>query len=256
MDGLLQNIELFSLFFGRISAFVFLLPVLGNRTVPLQVKVGLSIFLSIFLVSVNTGVNAVLPTDLLPFILLVVKEVVVGLVLGFTTKFLFAGVQLAGETVGRQMGFGLARVMDPGFNDQTSVVSEFQIIVVFLIYLTINGHHFLLQGLMESYEKLPVAAVVISGNGLGEHMMRLASGMFLAGVKIGAPVIVALLLTNVALGLIARTVPQMNIFIVGLPLRILVGLLAMSVTISLFMNIFRHLWLNFQIDFVELIRIF
>lgn len=86
--------------------------------------------------------------------------------------------------------------------------------------------------------------------------MRMASGMFMAGVKIGAPVIVALLLTNVALGLIARTVPQMNIFIVGLPLRILVGVLALSVTISLFMNIFRQLWLHFQVDFVGLIELF
>jgi flagellar biosynthetic protein FliR len=96
----------------------------------------------------------------------------------------------------------------------------------------------------------------MAGNGIAEHVMRMASGMFMTGIKIGAPVIVALLLTNVALGLIARTVPQMNIFIVGLPLRILVGVLALSVTVSLFMNIFRHLWLNFQVDFVELIRLF
>ena len=252
----MQHIEMFSLFFGRVSAFIFLLPVLGNRTVPMQAKVGLSIFLSLFLMSMNSGSVTPLPSDLFPFILLVVKEVIVGLALGFTTKFLFAGVQLAGETVGRQMGFGLARVMDPGFQDQTSVISEFQVIVVFLIYLTINGHHFLLQGLVESYEKLPVTAPLAAAIGVGEHVMRMASGMFMAGVKIGAPVIVALLLTNVALGLIARTVPQMNIFIVGLPLRILVGVLALSVTISLFMNIFRQLWLHFQVDFVGLIELF
>lgn len=249
------NIELFVALLARISAFVFILPVMGNRSIPVVAKVGLSGFLTVFLFSIMKGTMRPLPEETLAYVMVIVKEVLVGLTLGFITRFLFAGVQIAGEAVGRQIGFGLARVMDPGFQEQTSLISEFQLLFVFLIYLAIDGHHFLLEGLFESYRKIPVSGF-IAGRGVEEHVVQMASQMFVSGVKISAPVIAALILTTVGLGLLARTVPQMNVFIVGLPLRIGVGLLGLILTMTLFMKLFQYLWVHFQNDFVTFLNLF
>lgn len=255
MEEIWQHIGLLVVLFSRISAFLFMLPVFGNRSVPLPAKIGLSVFVSILLLSMMRGSVRELPDETISFILVIVKEVFVGITLGFTTKFLVAGVQMAGELVGIQMGFGVARVMDPGFQTQVSIIAEFQIVLMLLFYLTLNGHHFLLNGLFQSYESIPIAKSFIGG-GIGRHVVDMAAGMFQAAVKIGAPVIVTLLLLNIALGIIARTVPQMNIFIVGLPLRLGVGFLALAVTVTLFLHLFRNIWSRFQQDFVAVIRLF
>ena len=232
-----------------------MLPVIGNRSVPLPAKIGLSVFVSILLLSMMRGSVGELPDETISFIIVIVKEVLVGITLGFITKFIIVSVQMAGELVGIQMGFGVARVMDPGFQMQVSIVAEFQIFLVLLFYLTLNGHHFLLSGLFQSYESIPIAKSFIGG-GIERHVVDMAAGMFQAAVKIGAPIIVTLLLLNIALGIIARTVPQMNIFIVGLPLRLGVGFLALAVTVTLFLHLFRNIWSRFQHDFVTVIRLF
>ena len=255
MEKVWQNVGLFAIFFARTASFLFILPILGNRSVPVPAKIGLAAFVSIFLLSVLGGAANRLPEALLPFILVVVGEVLVGLALGFVTQFLFTGVQMAGELVGIQMGFGLARVMDPEFQTQVSIMGEFQLLVVLLIYLSIDGHHFLMEGFARSYQTIPVAGVVV-GRGVVEHVVGMASGMFESAVKIGAPAIVALLLTNFTLGVLARTVPQMNVFIVGLPLKIAVGFLSLALTMTLFMHVFRNLWSHFRLDFTVFLELF
>ena len=255
MEGIWEYIGLFTIIFGRVSAFTLMLPAMGDRSVPPPAKIGLAAFVSILLFSMMKGMEWNLPKETISFILLVAKEVFIGLVLGFTTKFIIASVQMAGEVVGVQIGFGVARVVDPGFQSQISIVAEFQVFFVILLYLTLDGHHFLLKGLFQSYQGIPVAHVFL-GEGMVSHVVQMASTMFRSAVKIGAPVIVALLLTNMALGIIARTVPQMNVFIIGLPLRLIVGFLALAVTMTLFLHVFRSIWTHFQRDFVGLIHLF
>ncbi|RKY81523.1 flagellar type III secretion system protein FliR [candidate division KSB1 bacterium] len=255
MDTAWENIELFTLCFARVAAFVTLLPVIGSRTIPKQVKVGIAVLLTIFMMSivqmpVNTRV-----TETLPFFLLIIKEVLVGLTLGFLTKFIFVGIQIAGEIIGVQMGFGVAKVMDPGYQSQLSLIAEFQTMIAMLIYLTISGHHFLLRGIAYSYSTIPIGTQLHT-TGIAGEITNIASGMFVSAVKIGAPVIAALLLSNVALGILARTVPQMNIFIVGLPLRIGVGFIALLVTMTLFVHIFSRLWVDFEHSFFAVIKLF
>ena len=253
MDALLPHVARFIVIFARVSAFNVVMPVLGNKFVPAPVKIGMSVFLSILLVFMAPTLGGGLPEGIFPFVFLMMKEVLAGLALGFITKFLFAGVQVAGDMVGRQMGFAMANVMDPAYQSQVSVVAEFQIVVAFLMYLAINGHHFLIQGLAQSYECIPIAESAL-GQERSLHVVRMASGMFAAGVRIGAPVVVALLMTSVAMGVLARTVPQMNVFIVGLPLRIGIGFVILAMTMTLFAHIFMRLWGQFRFDFATFLR--
>ena len=255
VNGIWEHIGLFAVLFSRISAFLFMLPVFGNRSVPPPAKIGLAVFTSILLLSMMKDEGRQLPDETISFMLIIVKEVVVGITLGFITKFLIASVQMAGEVVGIQMGFGVARVMDPGFQSQISIIAEFKVIIVLLFYLILDGHHFLLNGLFQSYETIPIASGFV-GEGIERHVVDMAFGMFQSAVKIGAPIMVSLLLLNIALGIIARTVPQMNIFIVGLPLRLIIGFLALSVSVTLFLHLFKNIWGHFQQDFVALIRLF
>jgi len=254
MDYILEHIEIFFLCFARISAFIVLLPVLGSKTVPSQVKVAVSLLLAVFMMPAVHGSIDAAAQGAIPFFILVAKEVLVGITLGFVTKFLFAGIQLGGEIIGVQMGFGVAKVVDPGYRSQMSIISEFQTVVATLIYLTISGHHFLLQGLSLTYSAIPVGAP-LQQNSMAGQISAMASGMFISAVKIGAPVIAALLLSNVALGIVARTVPQMNIFIVGLPLKIAIGFIGLMVTATLFGHVFKYLWAAFEHHFVALIEL-
>jgi flagellar biosynthetic protein FliR len=136
----------------------------------------------------------------------------------------FAGVQLAGELAGYQMGLAIANVIDPDSSAQIPMISQLYQIFAILIFVTVNAHYWCLSALMESFQLVPPFSFHLH-NSIVAQLIRLGGDVFTIGVKVGAPVIVVLMLTSVSFGLIARTVPQMNIFIVAIPLKIMVGLL-------------------------------
>jgi flagellar biosynthetic protein FliR len=151
-------------------------------------------------------------------------EVLIGLLAGVAIRLVFEGVQLAGELAGYQMGLAIAEVIDPASEDQVAILAQFTSLLATLVFLLLNGHHLFIRTLVESFQLVPpfgfhAAAPVL------ERLVRLTAEAFVIGIKAGAPVIVALLLTTVAFGLVARTVPQMNIFVVSMPVNIAVGLL-------------------------------
>jgi len=250
-----ENLELYAFLLARIASFIMVLPILGNKSVPPQAKIGLAALLAVFMFPLVQSQPITVPLSLVGFIVLIIKEALIGLVMGFITIFIFSAVRMAGEIVSRQMGFLMAKVFDPGFKNQVSIISEFYLIVMLVIYLLIDGHHFLLSGLVHSYKVIPVTAA-IKGTGLETEVVEMAAMMFTVSIKVAAPVLVSLLLTNVALGIIARTVPQMNIFIVGMPLRIMIGFLGLGITLQLFIHIFTKEWARFQESFAAFIKLF
>lgn len=250
-----ERIELFTLFFSRTASFVILLPIAGNRLVPAIVKTGFAAFISIILVSLYQNQSFPLPHDTFGFFFRVSVEVFIGLALGFITLFLFTGIQIAGEVMGMQMGLAMAKMVDPSFQAQLSIVAQFQVFIAMLFYLAMNGHHFLIEAFVYSYQALPLFAD-IHATGLVEQVINMVSFAYVVAVKVGAPVIVSLLLANIALGILARTVPQMNIFMVGLPLRLLLGIGALALTIRMFHQVFSLLWVQFQQDFLQIIHAF
>lgn len=202
----------------------------------------------------NKSMQSQLPKDIFPFMLMVMNEVAIGLTLGFTTKFIFAGIQMGGELVGMQMGLAMAKIVDPGFQSQSSIVGEMQLIVAMIIYLIFNGHHFLLQAFFYSYDNLPLLATW-PVKPLVQNVIHMAGIIFQSALKIAAPIVVTLLLTNIAFGLLAKTVPQMNILMVGMPLRLTMGIMGLAFTMTLFGYIFRRIFLQFQQNFIEFIHL-
>lgn len=198
-------------------------PFFDSRNIPLLFKVGLCFSISILLFPLLNLNDTPFMSGIIPFSIEVIGEIILGVIIGLSVRLLFCGIQLAGQLIGFQMGFAIANVMDTLTSAQMSIIAQFNNLIAMLIFLAINGHHWFLRALVESFKVVPPFDFQF-GNPLIKELMRLTSNMFIISIKVGAPVMVALLLTSIALGLIARTVPQMNIFIVAFPLKIVIGL--------------------------------
>ncbi|HPC02712.1 MAG TPA: flagellar biosynthetic protein FliR [Syntrophales bacterium] len=229
---LLEEKDLFGflLVFLRTLSMIAFIPIFGERVVPAQVK-GILAFLLAFVLYPFLG-REIVPGEvpgLVALLLGMSGEVLIGMVAGIMVRFIFAGVQFAGEMIGFQMGFSIANVIDPVSSLQVSLISQLQYYMAFLLFLALDGHHGFLLALAESFRTVPPLAFSFSG-GLMEMILETSKGLFILAVKLSAPVIAVLVFTHVALGLVARTVPQINVFIVGFPIQIALGLLFLALS--------------------------
>jgi flagellar biosynthetic protein FliR len=219
----------------RVSAILFTLPFLDARNVPVLLKAGLALAVSWMMMPQLSITPPQLPSTPVAFGIGIASEVGIGLIIGLAVQLLFVGVQLAGQMAGFQMGFAIANVVDPVSSLQIPMLSQFLYLFSMVLFLSLDLHHHFLIALMEAFERIPLWGASYDEN-LFELIMKMASGCFVVAVKIGAPVMAALLLTSVALGLIARTVPQMQIFIVAMPLKIILGLVFLGLSIPFCVN--------------------
>jgi flagellar biosynthetic protein FliR len=181
------------------------------------------------------------------------KEIGTGLLIGFASGLLFAGVRSAGEIIAFDIGFSAANIFDPENGTQNPVLGEALYLFTMLIFLAINGHHFLLEALRMSYDAVPIGSAVLGG-AVAQGLIGMAGTLFVVAVKFAAPVIVALFLSNVALAILSRVMPQMNIFTVSFPLKIGVGLMAILVSAPLMVAVFKKSLESFEGGIVDLLR--
>jgi len=219
--------------FVRVGAILISLPFFGSGNVPARLKTGLAFLVSLIAYPLIKFDGIIFPTGLFPLSIALASEVFIGLIIGYASRLVFAGVQMAGHLVGFQMGFGIVNVIDPSTSSQVSVTSQFENILAMLIFLSINAHHWFLKGIVESFSLVPLLGFHFTG-AVANIMIDIFKNVFIIGIKLGAPVIAALFFTTIALGLVARTVPQINVFIIGFPLQIGIGLLMMGLTMSFF----------------------
>ena len=229
----LPQLQLFFLVFLRVGAILMSIPVFDSKSIPLFFKVALAFTTSMALFPILDLEPLPLITNIFAMGVSVAGEILLGLVIGFSVKLIFAGIQLAGQLAGYQMGMALANVMDPSSSQQVPLLAQFNNLIALLIFITINAHYWFIRGLAHSFQLVPPLNVNFSGS-LLEHLIKMSGNMFVIGIQIGAPVIASLLITSVAFGLIARTVPQMNVFIVAMPLKIAVGLLFLGFSLPYF----------------------
>ena len=242
------------LIFLRVAAIVFSAPVLDTATIPVVFKAGLAFAVSILLLPVVDEVVSVRDLSLMTFVIGVFSEIAIGVTIGLSVKLLFAGIQLAGQIVGYQMGFAVANVVDPTTSAQIPILAQFYNLTAMLIFLSINAHHMFFSALVDSYKILPPLSMQISPQ-LVDMMMRLAANMFVVAIKVGAPLIAVMLLVSVGLGLVARTVPQMHIFIVAMPMKIVIGMVFMIIVTPYLTAFLIDLFSSYPVTLFDLIRI-
>lgn len=256
LEPLLEQLLLLALVFLRIATALVVMPFFGYRGLPQTVKVGLSAFLAYLLlpgVAAPTALNQQ-PVGVFAFASVALPEIASGLLIGLVTGFIFYGVELAGQFLGLQMGFGIVSVIDPQTEEQVSIIAQLQYLFAILIFITFNGHHFLISGLAQTFHSIPLGGAHFPA-GIAELMIRLSGDIFTAAVKIAAPVMAALFLSEVALSIVARTVPQMNIFIIGFPLKIGVGLLGLALTFPMLSYVLQKIWQTFETQWAQFIAL-
>lgn len=229
----IEWIQAFLLVFTRVASMLAFMPVIGGQAIPNQMKVGLAVMTSIIFFPLVNHDSVSVDISIFTLGLLIVGEVIIGLLTAFLVNLIFAAVQLAGMTLGFQIGFAITNVVDPLTNAQVSVMGQLLNITAMLIFLAVNAHHLLLMGLADSFSIAPIGGFNMDP-GLGEIIIRAWGAVYSTAMQIAAPVTVILLLKQVAMGLIARTVPQMNIFIVGFPITIVLGLVTLAVSLPVF----------------------
>jgi len=211
---------------SRILGLIAAAPLFGNAAVPLRVKVLLGVFLALVIAPLVPAVPAVDPTSWAGLLILV-KEMIIGLAMGFAMRLVFAAVEYAGEVASQTMGLGFAMFFDPSTRGRSSAISQFMALVATMAFLAVNGHLVLLEALAESFITMPITETPFSSNAALE-LARWGGRIFSAGLQIAMPIIAALLITQVALGILTRAAPQLNIFGIGFPITLGVGFLTLS----------------------------
>ena len=214
---------------------MFFLPFLGGKTVPFGVKAGLAFFLA--LIEWNILQTVTMPVSVLQLLGFAIEQIMIGLCVGFMISCIFTAVQAAGEIIGMQIGFSIVNVFDPENQQPESIISRYFYISAVMIFFAIGGHHFLVRTIHESFTSVPLGRFVLSGN-LFPILLNETTIMLTTAVKLSAPVLMTILISNVGMGIVAKTVPQINVFIVGMPLNIGIGLMTLYVTMSVFLTVF------------------
>ncbi|WP_110112817.1 flagellar biosynthetic protein FliR [Bacillus sp. CGMCC 1.16541] len=233
MEQLLLVYPTFLLMFVRMASFILTVPLFSYRTIPATHKMGLAVALSVVAV---TTINA--PTMELNnmYFMLILKECMVGLMIGLIAYIMIMAIQIAGGLIDFQMGFAIANVIDPQTGAQSPLLGQYLYVFALLFLLSTNGHHLLIDGIYYSYQVIGVQELFFS---IGSevfvmHVIKTFSTMFLVAVQMSLPIVGSLLLVDVALGIVARTVPQLNIFVVGFPLKIMVTFILLIVVMASF----------------------
>ncbi|MFP4465490.1 MAG: flagellar biosynthetic protein FliR [Candidatus Goldiibacteriota bacterium] len=251
-DIALEQFQVYVLITIRISAIFFSAPVISSRNVPPLIKIALAFLIAIIVFPVVEK-DFVIPGDIGTYGVIVFKQVLLGVAIGFAANLIFTAIQLAGQIIDLQMGFGIVNVIDPVSNTQVSIIGQFKFVMGILLFMAINGHHMLFKAIVDSFAMVPLGNVGITEPTVTK-LNAMFSEMFLLAFKIAGPATIALFLSNVTLGLIARTIPQMNVFIVGLPMNIMIGIAAVLVSMPILVNLFNTLLTAMWDDIYFIIR--
>ena len=228
-----DQISILFFVFLRVTLILLFLPLFDNRSIPALFKVGLCFAISMLFIPLLNFDKIPDFSKGLPIVVGILSEVIMGLGIGLCVKLLFTGIQLGGQLCGFQMGLAIANVLDPNTGAQNSIVAQFYYIAAMLIFLTINGHHWFLQAMTDSFVIMPPFGFNLTES-LMTYFLSLVGKMFVISIKVSAPVIVSMLFTSVCLGLVARTVPQMNVFFVAMPVKIIVGFIFIGLMLPMF----------------------
>lgn len=213
----------------RIAALVSVSPIFGAQNVPVRVRVGLSLAITLVVAPALPPMPTVDPVSSIGLVI-IVQQILIGLTMGFALRLVFSAFVLAGQIIGQTMGLGFASLVDPQNGVQVPVVSQFYLILTTLIFLSLNGHLILIEVLSGSFTTLPVGERGITTNGLWGIVIW-GGQVFSGAVLVSLPAMTALLVVNVAFGVMTRASPQLNIFSIGFPVMILLGVLIMMMTL-------------------------
>ncbi len=250
---LAPNAVLFLLIATRLSAMVMVAPVLSARTIPTMVKAGLIVLVSLVALPLVAAEGGTVPAGFVEILMLVAREALIGFAFGLVAQMLFAAVQTAGSYLDFGAGFAIAQAFDPATNSNVSVLGRWYNLVAITAFLSMGGLQLLVGGVVRSFTLAPPLAD-LNLAALVTGVLARADDILLVAVQISAPLLGAMFIADVALGIISRSVPQMNVFIVGLPIKVAVALAGTAVLLPAFIIFMNTLGARMLSDLSTMLR--
>lgn len=220
----------------RVLGMMIMMPFLSNRNIPTNAKIGLAFFFSMIIINIIPIELQVSSTDVVNYAIVVIKEFIVGWLIGFSAYFVFTILTLAGQFVDYEVGFSMVNVFDPMSQTQITITGNFYYFLFLLFFLITRSYYFIFKGLKESFTLIPLGQMQLTTY-LYDTVIGYFQTVLLLSIQIAAPIFFVMLITNIVLGILARTVPQLNMFVIGFPIKILLGLIVLFLTLYLFDNV-------------------
>jgi flagellar biosynthetic protein FliR len=244
---------LFMLIATRLSAMLAVAPVFSSRVIPVRVKAGLIIVISFVALPGVAELGGTVPDGILPFLMLAVKEAIIGFAFGLIAQFLFAAIQTAGAFIDTSAGFAIGQTLDPTSGVTISVLGRWYNLIAISCFIALGGAQLLVAGIVRSFALAPPLAQLNMSVAV-EGVLARADDILLVAVMVAAPIIAALIITDVTLGIISRAVPQMNVFLVGMPLKIIVALAGSAILLPAFIALTNSLTGEMFLDLSRMMR--
>jgi flagellar biosynthetic protein FliR len=237
----------FLLVLFRIAGIMVFAPLLGAAAIPITIKVLIVLVLSaaVFpLLDISAlSIEMMVPKSYITLAIGVAREMLIGLVMGFTLMLMFIGVQVGAELISQQMALSLAQISDPLSNSNTDILTKFYLMLATLIYVLMNGHLILIGTLVQTFESIPLLTATFD-RGMLDTMLAILNASFMLGIRFAGPAVAAIFLATIALGFISRTMPQLNILAAGFPIRILLALILLIASLGTVCGLFQDSIVN------------
>jgi flagellar biosynthetic protein FliR len=227
------NIIIFVIIFTRISGMLFSMPLISTYPIPQQVKIWLCALVAFILFPmVATTTNLVVPHSIPELAKFLLREFSIGYLIGFCASFIFAAVQIGGEFVSIQIGISMSQVLDPATGEQTQVISQMYTYLATMVFIGINAHQWLFAAIYKSFETMPPGMEFLFGPELVSQILHLSSSIFSIGISMILPIFCVMFVAEVLMGFMSKMMPQMNIFMVAIPLKVYVGIVLILMFLS------------------------
>jgi flagellar biosynthetic protein FliR len=259
MDFYISQFVVLFLIFVRVMSMLGFAPLFNNTAIPNATKIGLAIILSYILLTARgasgfTDVNATL--NLGTLLMYVIKEVIVGIAIGYGITLVLAGVEFAGYLIASDMGLSMASIFNPELNEQMPVIGQLMNIIAMLLFLLMDGHLFLIEALKGSFDVIPLATLdAMWTPAFIQTVVHLTGAVFVIAVKIAAPVMAATFLSTIGLGILSRIVPQMQVFVFSMGLKVGVGLLMLAGTVPMYVFMIKKILQQFEGETYTLLQL-
>jgi flagellar biosynthetic protein FliR len=246
------ELQQYLLILSRVASLLFTMPVFSSNMLDGRLRAFLAFFLALLCAPI-LPVPADLPVDILYLGFLVGKEVLVGLIIGLIASYLFEGIRVTGNLVSEMSNLSMAQLLDPSTDEENQVIGEIQYTIALLILFSVNGHHFFIQAIFDSFRIVPLTNASFSLP-LLPMMIHMTGDIFVVGIKLAAPILCALFLEKVLLAMLAKVSPDLDIIFVAMPIGILVGIYFIMISWPYFSYAFLKLFGFYQRDVLEFIR--
>lgn len=247
------RVQTFLLVLVRMAGLFLMSPVFGRQNTPVYLKLGFSLILSYIVFSSRFLDSQVEIWSFIEYAVLIFREVLVGFTIGFVTTLFFSAIWTAGQLIDTHIGFGMVNTIDPQNSIQVPLMGNLKNILALLVFFTLDGHHTLVKIIFFSYELIPIGQGAVTYE-VASLMTKFFANTFLLAIKIALPIVAITFLFEIAFGILVRTVPQMNVFIVGIPIKLFIGLIAILIFIPIYISSLKGIYDGMFNDIGKVLR--